>query len=126
MDELNKCESEGVIIDSSEKENIQCKIRDYYKEIDDGYLIRSKIRWVEEGEKSSKYFFNLEKSRQSSNVIRQIKDSDGNLQTEDNEILKAASEFYQNLFTTRNIDQQKINDYRIIPNKGTPPNRSTP
>ena len=84
---------------------------EYYKEKDDGYLIRSKIKWVEEGEKSTKFFFNLEKSRQSSNVIRQIKDKNGNLQTEDNEILKAASDFYKNLFTTKNIDQAKINEY---------------
>ncbi len=111
LDQMKKQESEGIIIDTNERDLIQCKITDYYQEKDDGYLIRSKIRWIEEGEKSTKFFFNLEKSRQSKNVIRQIKDTNGNLQTEDNEILKAASNFYENLFTTKNIDQAKIDKY---------------
>ncbi len=111
MDEINKNESEGIIIDTKEKEMVQNKINEYYKDKDDGYLIRSKIKWIEEGEKSTKFFFNLEKSRQSNNVIRQIKDKNGRLQTDDNEILKVTSEFYENLFTTRNIDQDKINEY---------------
>ncbi len=111
IEKIKKLESEGVIVDLNKKEDIQSKISEYYKEKDDGYLIRSKIKWIEEGEKSTKFFFNLEKSRQSSNVIRQIKDKNGNLQTEDNDILKAASDFYKNLFTTKNIDQSKIDEY---------------
>ncbi len=111
IDILNKNESEGNPIDTVHRDKLIKNLNNLYKEKDDGYLIRSKIKWVEEGEKSTKFFFNLEKSRQSNNVIRQIKDKNNVLQTEDSEILKATSEFYKNLFTSRNIDPVKINKY---------------
>ena len=42
------------------------KIRNSLKEIGDcklkGAIIRSRVKWIEEGEKSSKYFYNLEKN----------------------------------------------------------------
>mgnify|MGYP003692148107 CR=1 FL=1 len=41
-----------------------------------GAQIRSKLRWIEEGEKNSKYFFNLEKHNQSSNIIKELKTKD--------------------------------------------------
>ena len=37
-----------------------------------GAQIRSKLRWKEEGEKNSKYFLNLEKHNQSSNIIKEL------------------------------------------------------
>ncbi len=83
LDILNKNESEGIPIDTVHRDKLAKNLDNLYKEKDDGYLIRSKIKWVEEGERSSKFFFNLEKSRQSSNVIRQIKDKNNNLKTED-------------------------------------------
>ena len=111
IDILNKNESEGIQIDKTYKDKLTKNLDNLYKEKDDGYLIRSKIKWVEEGERSSKFFFNLEKSRQSSNTIRQIKDKNNTLQTDDSEILKATADFYKTLFTTKNIDPEKINKY---------------
>ena len=35
-----------------------------------GYQIRSKSKWIEEGEKNTAYFLNLEKNRQSQSVIK--------------------------------------------------------
>ena len=42
-----------------------------------GYHIRSRAKWAQDGEKSSKYFLSLEKERQSSNVTNSLKDSTG-------------------------------------------------
>ncbi len=68
IDILNKNESEGVQIDTAYRDKLTKNLDNLYKEKDDGYLIRSKIKWVEEGERSSKFFFNLEKSRQSRSI----------------------------------------------------------
>ena len=43
-----------------------------YEEISNGIKIRSRCNWCELGEKSNKYFLNLEKSRSRQNILRKI------------------------------------------------------
>ncbi len=111
LDKIKSDESIGVHVDESVKNTLIKSIEKYYKEKNDGYLLRSKIKWTNEGEKSTKFFFNLEKSRQSSNVIRQLKGDDGILKTKDDEILTIGTKFYDKLFETKNIAQKDIDDY---------------
>ena len=47
------------------------------------YQVRSRAQWVENGEKSTKYFLGLEKSRHNSNCIECLKDSNGESQHSD-------------------------------------------
>ena len=111
IDNLNKLEDDGNQINADLKNECTKNLEKYYKEKDEGYIIRSKLKWKNEGERSTKYFYNLEKSRQNSNVIRQIKRSDGHLVESDREILQECTSFYDTLFKTRNIPQEKINEY---------------
>ena len=39
-----------------------------------GYILRSKTNWYENGEKSSKFFLNLEKKRAIQNTIKVLLD----------------------------------------------------
>ena len=50
--------SPGVITD------LRCQIRDVEEKFISGLIVRFKELWVEQGEKPTKYFFNLEKMRQ--------------------------------------------------------------
>ncbi len=111
IDDLHKLESNGTPIDKTEKLSLENKLNDYYKEKQEGYMLRSKIQWVNDGEKSSKFFLNLEKTTQSNNVIKEIQDQNGNLHTKDNEILSECALFYENLFSSKNITQAEIDDY---------------
>ena len=64
-----------------------------------GAILRSKIRWYNEGEKNTKYFLNLEKKRHcKEGTISQLKQNDNNLVTSDQEILAECSSFYMNLY----------------------------
>ncbi len=74
-------------------------------------MLRSKCKWVEEGEKCTEFFFSLEKTRQKSNTIKEIKDNNGTLHVEDGAILTATGEYYTNLFKTKNISQEDIKNY---------------
>ena len=111
IDNLSRDEDSVKSIDINLKNEYTKKLEQYYKEKDDGYRLRSKMKWVNEGEKSTKYFYNLEKSRQSTNVIRQLKNPEGLTVTSDKEIIGECTNFYDNLFTTRNISQETINNY---------------
>ncbi len=48
---------------------------------------------------------------QSNNVIKEIKDKDGNLHKTDSEILKECALFYENLFSSKNVSQADIDSY---------------
>ena len=76
-----------------------------------GAQIRSKLRWIEEGEKNSKYFLNLEKHNQSSNIIKELKTKDGKKIDKTNAILGEMQSFYSDLYTSKNISNEKIENY---------------
>ena len=66
-----------------------------------GAILRSKCRWHNEGEKNTKYFLNLEKRHYKSSVITQLKVSDTDFITSDNEILNECETFYRNIYSSK-------------------------
>ncbi len=78
-----------------------------------GYQVRSRARWIEEGERSTSYFCGLEKTRQSGNCIDCIKDKLKISKTTDQEILQVAHEFYDDLYSSRNISDDEVNAYLV-------------
>ena len=80
-----------------------------YKEKSKGYQVRARAKWVEKGESSTAYFCNLEKVRQSKNCITSLKDENGCVKTSD--ILDIAYNFYQNLYTSRRIEDTETDNY---------------
>ena len=75
-----------------------------------GYIIRSRIKWIEEGEKSTRYFLKLEKGRQSSNVFRRVS-SNNNVVVNNDGILNEIVNFYTNLYRGDNISTEKVDEY---------------
>lgn len=78
-----------------------------------GLIVRSRIKWAEEGERSSKYFCNLEKRMGEKRTIFKLKDGDGNIYANQKKILEEIHSFYQNLYTENHCtDQNKtIEDF---------------
>ena len=62
-------------------------------------MIRSKVRWYDEGEKPTKYFFNLEKRNYNNKIISKIKVKD-DIIIEPKQILQEEKKFYSNLYTS--------------------------
>ena len=63
-----------------------------------GVMLRTRIRWVEQGEKNTKYFFALEKSKSKSKSMRTICTQNGEVTHDPREVLKYQEEFYQQLY----------------------------
>ena len=57
------------------------------------------MRWHEEGERSTKYFANLEKKNFEKKHIFNLERQDGNLTSDPKEILKEGATYYRNLYT---------------------------
>ncbi|KAJ8030403.1 hypothetical protein HOLleu_26824 [Holothuria leucospilota] len=70
----------------------------YYDQKLQGTIIRSRARWVEQGEKNTSYFLNLEKCNKSNNTIYKIKDSEGNDYVDSKIILNEIKCFYEKLY----------------------------
>ena len=65
-----------------------------------GLIIRSKVQWHEEGERSTKYFLGLEKSRGLKKHVRKLKLENGKITTDPEQILKAQVNYYSNLYSS--------------------------
>ena len=95
------------------KEYIEAKskLERLYKEITKGSIIRSRVKWFEEGESNSKYFIGLEKHNAIKNSITQLKLEKGKLLTDMDSILNATVEYYTNLYKSKKIKDNDIDVY---------------
>ena len=68
-----------------------------------GMIVRSRIKWALDGEKPSKYFCNLENRNFVDRSLSVLERENGDLIFEQDEILSDVHEFYQHLYTERNV-----------------------
>ncbi len=84
------------------QENIHTVKREIENIVDEktkSSIFRSKIKWYKEGEKSSKYFLNLEKSNYNKKVMKSTLLADGTRTKDPKKILKEQKKFYSRLYT---------------------------
>jgi len=89
-------------------------IKNQLQKIDDekmqGYIIRSKVQWHEEGERSTKYFLGLEKNRAVKKHVQKLKLPNGQTTTNPKQILKVASNYYEKLYSDKTVTQDILDD----------------
>ena len=90
---------------------LETKLDSLYDHKIKGAQIRSKAKWIENGEKNSKYFLNLEKQHQSLNVIRELKQSNGEIVNKTNSLLGEMVAFYTNLYKSKDISNENVDRY---------------
>ena len=94
---VNKYESRLNIKDSNNENDkneiviLKEKINDYYSKQLDAVKIRSRVQYYEEGEKSTRYFYNLERKNISNKMWSKIKCNDGSFKTDINSILNKSA-----------------------------------
>ena len=64
-----------------------------------GAILWSKVRWHQQGEKNTKYFFNLEKQGGKAKTMSKTYNNIGQKTTKPHEVLKIQAEFYKRLYT---------------------------
>ena len=63
-------------------------------------MFRAKCRWVENGERPTKYFFNPEKRNYNRKTISELRLQDESTTNNENVILDQIETFYKNLYTS--------------------------
>ena len=84
--------------------------------------IRARIQWREEGERNTKFFLGLEKQQQKKQTIYNLKRDNGTVTSNQGEILEMEQSFFEKLYTSKNIQSVKIENYinnTDVPNKLT-------
>uniref|UniRef100_A0A3B3I0R1 Reverse transcriptase domain-containing protein n=1 Tax=Oryzias latipes TaxID=8090 RepID=A0A3B3I0R1_ORYLA len=90
------------VLDETDKTaliDLQHKLDDIYKRKAEGAFIRSRRRWIEEGEQNSAYFFRLEKYQSNSNSVSQL-NINGVISDDRSTIAKYCSDFYSKLYSS--------------------------
>ena len=70
-------------------------------------MIRSRTKLIENEEKPTKFFYTAEKQNQNKKNITKLKNKNGELKTEDKEILKIAKDFYSDRYKKEQTNEQE-------------------
>ena len=111
LDELDKiiCNSQNLAtIDGILKQydDLKKELQLQYENKAKAAIFRSKCLWVEEGEKATKYFFNLEKRNYNRKTINEIKLENDETTTDQTKILSMIQRYYSNLYNSQTTDAQ--------------------
>ena len=76
----------------------------------EGVLLRSRARWIAEGEKVTKYFCSLEKRNYVNKCMKKIIDKHGSILKDQNKISNEVSSFYSSLYKKRIVERCEITE----------------
>ena len=74
-----------------------------------GAILRSKVRWHEQGERNTKYFYGLEKRNFNNKTITRLKIGENAFTSNQFEILTKEKIFYESPYKTKNVNPGKFN-----------------
>ncbi len=87
--------------------SVKKTLDDIVEEKTKGSKIRCKVRWYEEGEKSTKYFLSLEKRNYNNKIVSRLKTSENKLITDKEEILLEQKKYYEKLYSSKIKENQE-------------------
>ena len=106
-DLLKQCNEDCSVSPSPENmekmENIRNEYELFCEHLSRGVIIRSRATWFEQGEKSNKYFLNLETYKKSKSCIHKVFTKDGFLTSDFKRIMKEVEVFYSSLYKKDNF-----------------------
>lgn len=73
-----------------------------------GYVIRSRAQWIEEGEKPTKFFCNLENQNFASKTMYKLKKDNGDIIYDQSQILEETKNFYSSLYKNKDDEIQNV------------------
>ena len=101
-------------------DGLETQLNDLIAEKTRGIIFRSKATWASEGEKNSKYFFSLEKSRYNARTLSTLITEGGEKVTDQEKILQLQQDFYTQLYAKDgSVKFTQENESGIFAKEGT-------
>ena len=85
-----------------EYDNLKTELRSINEDKGKQAMFRRKCRWVENGERPTKYFFNLEKRNCNKKTIGELRLQDDSITNDEKSILNHIEAYYKDLITSQN------------------------
>ncbi|CAC5409050.1 unnamed protein product [Mytilus coruscus] len=110
IQELSVKSANSIQINSEQFLELKTQLEDIETYKCKGAILRSKSQWALESDRNTAYFLKLEKYRQNKNVISEIKNCDGKIVTETNDLLDVIHDYYKHLFSCVSIDMHSVDE----------------
>ena len=112
-------------VESDTVETKKIELENIRKEKLQGIILKSRVKWAEEGEKPTRYFCSLESRNYVNKTIPKVEKEDGSLITKQEEILLEAKDYYKKLYKCQSVSNdteiqrllQTLTDYPKLTNE---------
>jgi len=93
-------------------DNLKSELQSLYENKGKQAMFRAKCHWVEEGERPTKYFFNLEKRNYNKKTIRELHLEDESTTINDKKILDEIENYFRDLYTSvKTFSQDEFDEF---------------
>ena len=110
IDEIEKIEN-NITVDLNLLENKKRQLQNIREERMEGTKIRSRVEWLGQGEKPTKYFASLERKLYIDKTVKKITLDDNTICTDQKKILQHLKSYYGKLFQSKDHDIDDIDLY---------------
>ena len=91
-------------------DDLKTELKSFYENKGKQAMFRAKCRWVENGERPSKYFFNLEKRNYNKKTVIELRLQDDSTTCNEKQILDQIEGYFKKLYTSVNTSSQEEYD----------------
>ena len=109
----NNFDSSEIDLVLKEFDNLKTELQSIYDKKGMAAIFRSKCRWIEMGERPTKYFFNLEKRNYIKKTITELRMDDETIIKNETQILDAIENYFNNLYMSADSTTQEDYDEYI-------------
>ena len=100
--------------DQGEFKILESQLMDIHATIAEGAKIRSRVKWWEDGERSTRYFYQLEKIHGKDQLWNRIIDHDETILQGTDNVQKVQVKFYEDLYTSQELENNGFTEYKFL------------
>lgn len=101
---------QNLLIDHEQLENKRKELSELRKKKMEGVKVRSRAKWMDEGEKVTQYFCHLENRNYISKCMSQLISNSGQVIKDQDDIIKETCIFYKKLYSYSNVEGINLKD----------------
>ena len=84
------------------------ELKDMYDSKGKEAMFRSKARWAEQGEKPTKYFFNLENKNYDRKIIKELKDENDKIITNFKDVNRRIEDHFSKILSSKIVENENV------------------
>ena len=100
--------------DLGEVKVLESQLMDIHATVAEGARIRSRVKWWEEGERSTRYFHQLEKIHGKDQLWDKIIDQDENILQGTDDVQKVQVRFYKDLYASQELENYGMTEHKFL------------